>query len=189
MNRRITVVLLFMVCLVQLGVPAAMIARKEIARRNGESFRFRCAPVDPVDPFRGRYVALSFEAERFVGPVGWEPRSGQTAFASIEVDDDGFARVAALLERRPEGGPFVKCRIVWSAPGDEVVLALPFSRYYMEESKARSAERLYRESVSSSETSDTWAEIAILDGYAVLRELYLDGVPVREHDGIRDGVR
>ena len=54
MTRRISVILLVLVCAVQVAVPVAMIARREIALRQGETFLFRCAPVDPVDFFRGR---------------------------------------------------------------------------------------------------------------------------------------
>ena len=80
MTRRISVILLVLVCAVQLAVPVAMIARREIALRQGESFRFRCAPVDPVDPFRGRYVDLQFDEQQYGGPVEKRFSRGETVY-------------------------------------------------------------------------------------------------------------
>ena len=47
----------------QLAVPASLIWKRERTLRQGHVWKFRTAPVDPVDAFRGRYVALEFEAE------------------------------------------------------------------------------------------------------------------------------
>lgn len=178
MTRRISVILLVLVCAVQLAVPLAMIARREIALRNGETFRFRCAPVDPVDFFRGRYVDLGFSEERYEGPDADVLLRGQTVFAHLETDEDGFARIVALETTPPESGPFVRCRVRWGG-SNRATLDLPFSRYYMKETTAPDAEKLYRERLSDG-TGEAWVETRILDGYAVLEELYIDGDPVIE---------
>jgi uncharacterized membrane-anchored protein len=181
MTRRITVMLLVLVCAVQLAVPVAMIARRELAFRKGEVFRFRCAPVDPADPFRGRYVDLGFEVEQYNDRLDWVPYRGQNVFARIETGDDGFARIVELTARKPEHGPFVKCRVRWSG-AEQTVLDLPFGRYYMEESKAPEAEAVYRQAAQDPD-HDTWAEVRILGGHAVLDELYVKRIPIGEHFG------
>jgi uncharacterized membrane-anchored protein len=179
MTRRISVILLVLVCAVQLAVPVAMIARREIALRQGETFRFRCAPVDPVDPFRGRYVALAFDEQQYGGPVEERFSRGQTVYARLETGDDGFARIVGLGSSPPERGPFVRCRVRRTGWNGVVTLELPFEHYYMKETKAPIAEKLYRERVAEGAV-EVWAETRILDGYPVLEELFIDGKPVLE---------
>jgi uncharacterized membrane-anchored protein len=50
----------------QLGMPVWMIANREMTLRDGKQFRFRVAPVDPYDAFRGRFVALQLSPNTVV---------------------------------------------------------------------------------------------------------------------------
>src|SRR5205085_8475834 len=52
-----------LVALAQLAAPGSLIWKRENTLRKGSVWKFRTAPVDPVDAFRGRYVALQFEVE------------------------------------------------------------------------------------------------------------------------------
>jgi uncharacterized membrane-anchored protein len=57
--------ILAVVVLLQLGVVGRMIFHREDVLIHGREVKFVTRPVDPVDPFAGRYVALRFEAETF----------------------------------------------------------------------------------------------------------------------------
>ena len=46
--------------LVQLFVPANMILEQEDILKNGTPYKFKTAPIDPYDPFRGKYVWLGY---------------------------------------------------------------------------------------------------------------------------------
>ncbi|MFL6501202.1 MAG: GDYXXLXY domain-containing protein, partial [Candidatus Udaeobacter sp.] len=48
------------VALAQLTVPAAMVWQRNQTLEQGRVWKFRTAPVDPVDVIRGRYIALRF---------------------------------------------------------------------------------------------------------------------------------
>lgn len=50
------------VCLLQLVLVGVAVAPSLSARVTGEEYRLAVAPVDPVDPFRGAYVTLSYPA-------------------------------------------------------------------------------------------------------------------------------
>lgn len=177
MNRNVLGWILFVICCaVQIAVPASMVLRHERTLDNGRTYQFRCAPIDPVDAFRGRFVALSFEQSRFEGPVSEAFDAGSTVYASIDEDADGFARIVALTESPPQDTDFIEVRI-HHASSRSASLELPFDRYYMEESLAPEAERAYRDRSASAEA---WITVRVLDGHAVLEELYLDGLPVRE---------
>jgi uncharacterized membrane-anchored protein len=177
MNRGILVGSLFVVCcVVQFAVPASMILRHETTLTRGEAYRFLCAPVDPVDPFRGRYVALDFDQSRFTGAIPEPLDVGSTAYARLARDDEGFALVASLVAERPDQGDYLEVKIEHQS-GDSFRLTLPFDRYYMAESLAPEAERAYRDRAAGAQA---WVEVRVREGHAVLEELYLDGRPIRE---------
>ena len=60
MNQKITIPAFILMVLAQLYVPASMIFQKERVITQGTAYKFRTAPIDPNDPFRGKYITLSF---------------------------------------------------------------------------------------------------------------------------------
>jgi uncharacterized membrane-anchored protein len=171
--------LLFAICCAaQLAVPASMIVRHERTLENGRVYRFRCAPVDPEDPFRGRYVALDFEAARFDGERPLDLVPGSEVYALVDEDEEGFARIALLSDAPPSTGDFVKVSVGWRM-GSVLRLQFPFDRYYMGEKSAPQAEQVYRSRMMRDE--DAWVTVRIKEDHAVLEELYFDGLPVREY--------
>jgi uncharacterized membrane-anchored protein len=104
MSRR-GLTLFLAACALQLGVPAAMVLREEATLRGGAELRFRAGPVDPVDPFRGRYVALSLEIERERLPEApWHRpgrvRGGRAVLADLVIEDG--AGTSGAIEWGPE---------------------------------------------------------------------------------------
>ena len=101
MNARTSMALLLALAFAtQLAVPAGMIVRRELALQRGVALRFRTAPVDPYDAFRGRYVALAFN-ERSV-PCAETFRAHQSIYVRAETGTNGFAHLAEAA-RRPGG--------------------------------------------------------------------------------------
>lgn len=191
MKPLIAVGLFAVVAAVQLAVPGGMIVRREAVLRDGEAFKFRTAPVDPYDAFRGRYVALRLDTGNGENESGFgfrgvpaEPgrtyRRGQKVYARIEVGDDGFAKLAKVTSAPPADAPWLTARISYSYSNDEVFLELPFDRYYMDEGQAPEAEQAYNR-LSRREVRNTWVVVRVRNGFSVLEELYLDGLPVREY--------
>ncbi len=183
--------ILFAVMVVaQLAAPGWLIVKHERILQHGEVFKFRTAPVDPVDVFRGRYVWLAIE-QSTAAYQGKQPlQQNQRLFAQIEPDSLGFARFSRATLMPPTAGPYLKTRLAY-VPYDTtglVSLAIPFDRYYMNEEKAPAAETLYRESNRwSTANSDslpplppTYITVRILDGVAVLEELYVNDKPIYE---------
>ncbi|TJY63039.1 hypothetical protein E4T66_04825 [Sinimarinibacterium sp. CAU 1509] len=168
-------------------VPAALIQRGTATLERGTQYRFRTAPVDPVDPFRGRYVALDFDAARIAVNAQAEYAEGETLYAAITVGDDGFAHLLPPQHGLPKTGDALKVTVLWNNEG-ELGVALPFDRYYLDEALAPEAEQIYRERnrrVNPDEADDAdprrpaYVTVRVLDGYAVLEQLYIDGMPVR----------
>ena len=162
----------------QLAVPAAMILRRETTLHEGRLFKFRTAPVDPYDAFRGRYVALSIEGLDVPVPSGVELTRNQRVYVRIEEGEDGFAKLASITLDRPDGDAYVQARTAWPRSGT-VRLRVPFDRYYMDEEDAPEAERAYREH-SGRGKRDAYVAVRVKKGFAVIEELYVGGEPIGE---------
>lgn len=171
--------------LAQWGVPVALVQRAQATLEQGTPYRFRTAPVDPADPFRGRYVALDFEAAQIAVPAGLRFEPDARLWAPIFVGEDGYARLGVPQAQPPEGDR-VAVRVLWHDEQNGLRIALPFDRYYMDEQLAPEAERLYRDSNPALPESDedprraAYVSVRVRKGYALIEELYIDGVPVRE---------
>lgn len=187
MNPRLPLLGLVLLCAAQWAVPACLVQRGQTTLTQGTQYRFRTAPIDPVDPFRGRYVVLDFEAARLALRTGAETfDAGQRVYAPIVVGNDGFATLGVPAVAKPTGGHYLQARVQW-VNGGEIGLRLPFDRYYMDEHAAPEAERRYWEASRPRGTTEAedprkpaFVTVRVRDGYAVLEELYIDGRPVRE---------
>ena len=180
MNRTIRLVLLIVVAVVQLAVAGGAIVRYELTLRDGESLRFRVRPIDPVDSFRGRYVALTFEANRAEIPEGLEIPSRDWVFVPLVVGPDGFARLGAVSHSRPSSGPYLRLRsgVEWEdEDGRRVIwVNLPFRRLYMKEELASETERaMWRRG-----RREASVVVLVRDGVGVAKDLFIENTPVRE---------
>jgi uncharacterized membrane-anchored protein len=162
----------------QFFVPVWMIANREMTLQHGKQFRFRTAPVDPYDAFRGRYVALQFEQNSASVSADEKLAMNQKVYAQLAEDEQGLARIARVTAIRPTDEAYVQCRIS-SITDSLVYLEFPFNRYYMDEKLAPAAEAAYREH-SRREVQDVYVTVRVKDGNAVLEELYIEGMPIRE---------
>ena len=182
MNRSLRLALFVVVALVQLAVAGGAIVKSEIALRTGEAYRFRIQPVDPVDAFRGRYVAIRFAVDRAPAPDDLEVKTGKRVFLPIEIDDDGYAIFGQASAEKPMSGPYLRLRAGGIYPDEEgnrfVWVTMPFRRYYMDEDLASDAGR----AVWSGRRGQREASVGvrIRNGVGVIEELYVDDVPIHE---------
>lgn len=161
---------------VQIAVPVFQIWKYEDTLRTGQAFKFRTAPVDPYDPFRGRYVQLAFADTRAKEGWGADSSSYEMSYVTLGVDAEGFVTFEKLQTTRPETGAYLRV----SAFSQTIVL--PFDRFYMEETEAQLADRalLTARSRDGSTRSPTYALVRVKDGRGVIEDLYVDNLPIRE---------
>lgn len=178
MKRRLALGLFLCLALAQLAVPASMIARRELTLQYGRQYRFQTAPVDPSDPFRGRYVALHLQADTAPTLPGIPLTPGQRVYAILTEDAAGFAAIASLSLVPPGGDTYFQTSVN-SVSSDRVYVALPFDRYYTDEHLAPAAERAYWQH-SRRQTHEAYITVRVRKGLAVLEELYIAGKPLGE---------
>lgn len=177
MTKSIRIGLLCVVGLVQLSAPVSMILGQERVLREGSQYKFKTAPVDPYDAFRGRYVALSYENNFVLIEPTFLFEDGTLVYAMLAVDPDGFARFDRVELRKPVEGDYIESRALSTYEG-KLYLNLPFDRYYMREDLAPQAELAYREHSRAFGARDAYVAVRVRSGRAVVEELFIDDKPI-----------
>lgn len=174
--KKLSLIILGILIAAQFAVPFSMIQSRENILRNGDLFKFKTRPIDPADPFQGRYVRLAIDAyiknrDDQPTPINARPK----VYASIEPDVDGFAHFSEWSLEKPKGTKYLRTRIHYF-PNNGIDIDIPFDRYYMDEAKAPRAEQLARESTRS---TNCWVAVRILNGKAVIEDVFAEGQSLR----------
>lgn len=180
MRKNLIIGLFVGLMVTQIVVPVSMICKRESTLKNGMLFKFKTAPVDPYDAFRGRYVALRVEVNTVSKPEGMNLKYGQKVYAQLEADENGLAQVSKISLQKPIDSAYLTASATVTYPAsNDVRLNLPIDRYYMEEKAAPRAEQVYRERNSRGK-KDAYVAVRIKDGFAVIEGLYIDGQRIED---------
>lgn len=180
MKKSLITIIFALAVAAQLLVPVSMIWKREATLREGAIYKFRAAPVDPYDAFRGRFVALRYQEEARDIPVAADLKitSGRKCYAVIENGEDGFARIARVELDRPEMADYIPALVRYTSETN-VTIDIPYKRFYMEESAAPRAEAAYRD-FSQATNLNAYIQLRVRNGFGVIEDLYVEDVPVRE---------
>ena len=99
--------------LVQLALVPLAVAGPLSARLTGEEYLLEVAPVDPIDPFRGAYVALSYPGLPEGDELRHRDRGGGVVYVPLVRSGETWTGARAVAER-PEAGPFLRCKDEYS---------------------------------------------------------------------------
>lgn len=180
MNQKL--IILIALFAIQLAVPGFMIFEQNQILSKGKVFNFKTRPIDPYDPFRGRYVVLSYAANQ--NPIAVVPgtniEANQWVYALLGLDKDGYAVIEGLTDKKPDDDEdFLYIETSWGTQEGGFRVKLPFNRYYASEVNAPKIEsavwRRQREQVD-----DVFAKIRVLDGKATIEDLYVNKMPIKD---------
>ena len=181
-NKNILLILFLFVVMAQLFVPSQMIYNQEDILNTGKIVKFQCEPIDPNDPFRGKYITLKFKESAIKVKNLKEWNSNETIFAKIETSKDGFAKIKSISRTEPtDNSIYLKLKInyITEYEGNKIYLDFPFNRFYMNENKAKNAEKVYTESTIDT-TKIAYALIATKNGEAVIKDVLIDNISIKE---------
>lgn len=182
-TRTITSVGIFaVVMLLYLWFPYNMIRQTEHILRKGKVYHFQLQPIDPYDAFRGRYVSLSYGNQQVPGQDSL--LRGQTTYIGLEQDSAGYTYFSVAYAHPPSDIAYLTTEVLY-AQDSLVTFELPESMayYYMNEASAPEVEKLVMRPrlPDEQETVHASADVRILDGKAVVEELYINELPVKEY--------
>lgn len=162
--------------LVQLSVPGSVVWRRQQTLKHGHIWKFKTAPVDPVDAVRGRYIALRFILDQVASP---QPLSSASAYAILKEDENGFAKIDHLSATPVSGDNVVRVETAgwW---GQMQHVRFPFDRYWVSEADAPAAEQAYFAN-SRRGNENAYVTVRVRDGDAAVEQLYLDNQPLPDY--------
>ncbi|QAA80746.1 hypothetical protein EI546_02930 [Aequorivita sp. H23M31] len=181
-KKQILITAFIVVAMVQLLVPAKMIWDKENILKTGKEFKFEVAPVDPTDLFRGKYIILQFKENSFPVKSTEEWLEAKEVYVILKPDSEGFAKIQSISKVKPDDNKdYVKAKVDYLSGmySKNITISYPFHKFYMEETKAPEAEWAYHESARDS-TQNVYALVAIKKGEAVIKNVFIDGIPIKE---------
>ena len=179
MNKKALLLIWGVAVVAQLGVVARMINTQETILREGVAYRFRTAPVDPYDAFRGRYVAIALEPREMTMPEGLARFGrGDEVYVLLGTDTNGYAEIRGASVERPPAGDYLRVTTGWSQNNGQLGVSYPIDRYYLPEDEAPRAEQLYREH-SRRGQQDAHVVLKIRKGEAVAEDLVIGDRSIR----------
>ena len=180
-NKKIVILVFILVALVQIYVPAKIIIDRAIVLNSGKEFKFRTAPIDPSDPFRGKYIDLYFNDNSVGIQNNKDWVNGETVFVLLATDSNGFAKLTSVSKNKPSGAQdYLIAKAGYVNYNDsKLAIEFPFDRFYMEESKAFDAELAYRR-ISRDTNQVAYAVVNIKNGESVLKDVMIDGISIKE---------
>lgn len=179
-TKKILIIAFALTAVLQVIVPLKMIYDSEMTERHGVVYKFKTKPIDPTDPFRGKYITLSYDISSIpTKDTTW--LRNEKVYVSIAPDADGFAKVGNVTREEPENGDYITTKVDYYY-GKDLNIELPFDRYYMEESKAYEAEVAYMNYTRDTTTfKPAYALVALRNGNAVLKDVIIDGMPIKDY--------
>lgn len=157
---------------VQISVPIYLIVTNEITLAQGSLFKFRVAPADPYDPFRGRYVTVRLQDDEVASDVLWN--EGDRAFASMDTRD-GYAVITALTAEKPDTPDFIEVQIAYCSENTATV-KYPFDRIFMNEKIAPLVDSAF-----FSFEGTVYLTVAVKDGKATVKKLLFDDTEAEKY--------
>lgn len=183
MKRTVILTGFILMVVLQWFIPGRMIFFKERVLSEGTEYRFRTEPFDPYDAFRGKYIHLAFNQAtvQLKDSANWN--QGEMIFALLSTDSSGYAMVTELRKEEPEEDvdylKVISGYVYEDSTSTSVSISYPFDRFYMEESKAQAADDAYHQALSDT-SKVTYALVLVHQGEGIVKEVYIDGVPIKK---------
>lgn len=182
MKRRLIFGMFVALAITQIAVPVGQIRKYEDILRTGAVYKFRTAPVDPYDAFRGRYVALNFADTEATLRQGEKIKYRAPAFVALRKDEAGFVQFGEISGTPPVQNDYLRVEYLYpgKAGGTVARFRLPFDRFYMEETKAPRAEAAYAMHVTGRgrTVDDVYVRVRVKGGRGVIEDLYVKNKPI-----------
>lgn len=123
---------------VQLALVPVAVAGPLSARLTGEEYLLEVAPLDPMDPFRGAYVALDYPGLPDRGRGGDRAPADDVSYVPLVQEGELWVGQRPVSER-PDSGPFLRCK------DDRWQLRCGIDSYFLPQDKALEMEQAVME--------------------------------------------
>lgn len=171
-----------LIILAQWFVPLSIILKKETITSKGKLFKFKTEPIDPSNPFEGKYITLNYQQDTFSIALNTLPllERGDDIYILLK-QENGFAVIKDVVTKKPNGNiDYVKATVRYIDNNNDVLklyIDYSFNKFFMQEYKAPKAESLYRDANRNPEVN-CYAVVSIYDGSAVVNDVMINEVSI-----------
>lgn len=194
-SKSILLIAFIIVVIAQLFVPIQMINSQEDTLTTGKILKFKTAPIDPYDAFRGKFIYLNFKDDRIaVTDETRKSKYNDDIYITFR-DSAGYALpLTASLTEPNSTTEYIKAKVNYvdgrailkfnpsfnNRDRLYVYIDYPFDRFYMNEDKAPEAEKVYNNG-NVNLKNNVYAEVAIKNGVGVVKDVFVDGIPIKDY--------
>ncbi len=184
-QKNVWLPLALLVFAIQLLVPGYMIFEQQQTLKHGELYKFKVRPIDPYDPFRGRYVVLSFEAEQNHIPLidqdkdNYNYKRHAWVYANLSRNEKGYAVFDSVTIKKPEGNNYIRVKSRFYSVNKKLRVHIPFDRYYAPEHKALAIETNVQRR-SRNNDDEVYVAVKIRNGKGTIEDLFINDTPILE---------
>lgn len=176
-------IIFFVAIAALIALPLYFIMRSEnMLAEKGNIYRFRPTRlIDPGDVLRGNYLVIDFP--RFVNyKSSGKPGRGKEIYVVVERDSAGYAYFDYATDETPAASNYFTTKTLGDRirGEDRIWLDIPFDKYFINEENAMLAEKLYEIEIRNMQTSNMYIEVAINDGESLLKDIYVDSIPLNQ---------
>lgn len=166
--------------LLLLWFPFNMIWHTRYILKNGTPYRFSLQPIDPHDVFRGSYVTLNYTIPLI--PVADSLFRYQEVYVTIREDSAGFHSFDKIYLQAPKTEVYLKTKVNYYTDGKVQIEAPENMRYfYLNEKAAPAVENVMnRLAPTDSVQNRAHVQVRVRKGEAVVEELYINGLAVKD---------
>ncbi|MFC6154247.1 GDYXXLXY domain-containing protein [Nocardioides yefusunii] len=147
----------------QLALVAVAVAPQLSARATGETHLLRTQPIDPIDPFRGAYVTLSYPGLQADWDESGDEQTFETPNGDVYVELLPEAEGSDVLEpgrwltAAPDAGPYLAC------VSDGWRARCGIESFFVSQDRARSLEQGLRNGGVAEVKVDSRGNAAVVD--------------------------
>lgn len=180
-SSKILIIIFLIVAVFQLMVPIKMIYEQEDVLKSGKAYKFLTQPLDPNDPFRGKFIRMNYEMNNYkTKDSNW--KRSQEIYVYLK-DSLGFAKIDTVTKVKLKiDKDYIKAKVGWySKRSNNLDFNIINERFYMEESKAKPAEDLVRRNRRDTvNLNTTYGLIYIKEDVSVLTNVFINDKPIKE---------
>jgi hypothetical protein len=126
---------------------------------------------------------LNYDNTRFCVHDKNQYKQNQEVYVSIANDINGYAEISGISKTKPSTPSYIITRIksaqVFSEDSIYLNVDFPFDRYYMEESKSKEAETMYRKSFRNL-ANNVYSIVYIKEGNAILTDVKINDKSIKD---------
>lgn len=148
-------------------IPFYLIFQSESILTEGHKHKIRLQGYDPMDPFRGKYLRLSFNNSV---PCESGVKMGSNGYVILKKDSLGYSYFASVQAKRPNHSDYIEAKVTFVYANNATIDFDNMNKYFINEDIASEGEEIIGD-FTREDPENIWLTIRVLDGEARVEDI------------------